>query len=187
MKRNAASLDALAVARTLEQAITENGTPLTDLVDASPVLLVFLRHAGCTFCREALGDIAASRAEIESSGTRIVLIHMGDRAQMNLMVERYGVADLERICDPDRTLYKAFGLRTGSIPQLIGPKVWLRGLLSGLLFRHGIGLPAADFRQMPGVFYIRQSSIAQRFRHRSSSDRPPYTHLCGVPGQRMAF
>jgi peroxiredoxin len=175
------------MAVTLENAVTENGISLVDLVEASPVLLVFLRHAGCTFCREALSDIAAARAEIEKSGTRTVLVHMGDGAEMKAMVARYGVGDLERISDPDHALYEAFGLRKGNIWQLYGPKVWLRGLLSGLLFRHGIAFPVADFRQMPGAFYIRQGAIASRFRHRSSSDRVPYARLCGTSGQRSAF
>lgn len=170
--------DLSAFARTLERVRTENGASFIDLITSSSVLLVFLRHAGCTFCREALSDIAANRGLIEESGTRIVLVHMGDRTEMKAMLARYGVSDVERICDPTRELYEGFGLRKGTIAQLFGPKVWFRGLFSGLLRRHRIGYPAADFRQMPGVFYIEQGAITRRFRHRSSSDRPNYTELC---------
>jgi hypothetical protein len=45
---------------------TNYGVTLNELSRISPVLLVFLRHAGCTFCREALADLAARRPEIES-------------------------------------------------------------------------------------------------------------------------
>src|SRR3954453_10210568 len=113
--------DLTAMAETLEQVHTETGVAFIDLVESSPVLLVFLRYAGCTFCREALSDIAVARDEIEAGGARIVLVHMGDRAQIKKVIARYGLADVERICDPDRRLYRMFGLKRGSWFQLFGP------------------------------------------------------------------
>ena len=170
--------DIPAVAGTLELAQTDSGKMLVDLVEATPVLLVFLRHAGCTFCREALGDLAAIRQEIESSGTRIVLVHMGDRAEIRKVIARYGLSDLERICDPERRLYDAFGLIKGTWRQLYGPKVWVRGVIAGLFRGHGLGKPVADATQMPGVFYIDKAWIVRRFRHKSAADRPCYRDLC---------
>src|SRR5260370_484740 len=55
---------------------TSAGMTLDEVSRLSPVLLVFLRHRGCPFCREALADIAAQRKEIEKTGTQIVLVHM---------------------------------------------------------------------------------------------------------------
>ena len=151
------------------------------LVRASPVLLVFLRHAGCTFCREALGDLSRARPPIEAAGARIVLVHMGDAEGIERLVEKYQLSGEERICDPQQTLYAAFGLRRGKAWQLFGPRVWLRGLRAGLLRGHGIGRPAADSAQMPGLFLLDGSGIVRRFRHRSASDRPDYAALCTPP------
>lgn len=170
--------DVSAVAGTLEQARTDSGLALVHIVDTSPVLLVFLRHAGCTFCREALGDISALRNEIESAGTRILLVHMGDRTEIRNVIARYGLSDLERICDPEQRLYGAFGLVKGTWRQLFGPKVWIRGMIAGLFGGHGLGKPVADATQMPGVFYIDKGWIVRRFRHKSAADRPCYTDLC---------
>lgn len=178
-KLPAVNFDIPATAGTLEQALTDSGHSLVHLVEQSPVLLVFLRHAGCTFCREALGDIAAVRDKIESAGTRIVLVHMGDRAEIRTVIARYGLADVERICDPEQRLYNTFGLVKGTWRQLFGPKVWFRGLIASLFRGHGFGSPAADPMQMPGVFYIDKGWIVSRFRHRSAADRPCYTDLCG--------
>ncbi len=50
-ERTAAAWDVPRVADLLERTLTESGERLVDLVEASPVLLVFLRHAGCTFWR----------------------------------------------------------------------------------------------------------------------------------------
>ncbi len=176
-------LDIPAIEGTLVRAQTDSGRALLDLVEATPVLLVFLRHAGCTFCRESLGDIAAIRNEIESHGTRIILVHMGDRVEIQKVIARCGLSDLERICDPEQRLYDAFGLLKGSWRQLFGPKVWIRGVIAGLFRGHGWNKPVADATQMPGVFYIDQAWIVRRFRHKSAADRPCYTDLCNVPEQ----
>lgn len=171
--------DVNSVARTLEEARTENGIPFVGLVDQSPVLLVFLRHAGCTFCREALSDISVARDRIEADGVRIVLVHLGDRAEMKKVVARYGLSDLERICDPDHRLYGAFGLKRGSWSRAYGPRVWLQGI-AGLFRGHGFAWPArdVDYTQMPGVFYIDRGLVLKSYRPKTAADRPCYKDLC---------
>jgi peroxiredoxin len=171
-----------SIASLLEAARTDSGKRFMDFVEAGPVLLVFLRHGGCTFCREAISDIARDRAEIEAEGTRIVLVHMGDRDAIGAAVARYGVGDLERICDPSRKLYDAFGLKSGSVGQLAGFKVIWRGLWAGLVKGHGLSSPKADSTQMPGVFLIDSGVIVGRFRHRSAADRPSYINLAQWKG-----
>ncbi|MEJ7607605.1 MAG: redoxin domain-containing protein [Bryobacteraceae bacterium] len=87
---------------------TEDGITLEQLSRHSPVLLVFLRHAGCTFCREALADLARQRKQVEQSGVQIALVHMGSSAEGGRLSLKYGLDDLPRISDPNRTLYRAF-------------------------------------------------------------------------------
>jgi hypothetical protein len=155
------------------------------LTRMSPVLLIFLRHAGCPFCREALGDISRARRTIEAFGARIVLVHLGDSAGMERLVAKYRLAALSRIPDPERKLYAAFGLARGKPWRMFGPWVWLRGIQAALLEGHGIGIPSADTAQMPGLFLIDGSRIIRRFRHRSIADRPDYASL-GIPRIRLA-
>jgi hypothetical protein len=176
-KRTGCEFDVYSVAAIVESIATDSGRRFVDLVQESPVLLVFLRHAGCTFCREALADISRLRQKIEAGGARIVLVHMADRAAILDLIIRHGLLDVERICDEDQVLYKAFGLSQGNIFQLFGLKVWWRGF-AAVLHGHGLGLPGADVRQMPGVFYINQGLIARHFRHRTAADRPLYDFIC---------
>lgn len=172
--------DPHSIAHRLESVSTHSGVRLVDLAQQSSVLLVFLRHAGCTFCREALGDIAKARHRIEASGTRIVLVHMDEYAGMDRLIHKYGLQDVERISDPEQTLYQAFGLRRGNLRELAGAKVWWRGLVAGIIQGHGRGPAVADFRQLPGVFFLDKGVIARRFRHRSAADRPEYEALCNA-------
>ncbi len=171
-------IDPHALARLFDRAVTQRNESLAGIATSSSALLVFLRHAGCTFCREALADIAKSRADIEKGGVRIVLVHMGDIAELRFLLAKHNLLDLDRILDPKQELYRAFGLKRGSAGQLYGPKVWWRGINAGILAGHGLGKPAADSSQMPGVFLLEQGLVAKRFRHRSASDRPDYAAFC---------
>jgi len=152
------------------------GTGLTidQLSQKSPVLLVFLRHAGCTFCREALADLAKQRDRLESAGINLVLVHMNEPEFGRQFLSGYGLDDLPAISDPNRTLYRAFGLRRGDMRMLFGPKVWWRGFQAGILGGHGVGRLKGDGFQMPGVFLIFHGQILRSWRHQSAADRPDY-------------
>ena len=55
------SLEQSNLADSLRGFHTETGRSLLDLVDASPVLLVFLRHFSCAFCAQALDRVSKVR------------------------------------------------------------------------------------------------------------------------------
>jgi peroxiredoxin len=162
------------IQRMALRARTQVGTSLLDLSKESPVLLVFLRHFGCTFCREALADLAAQRRAIEALGVRIALVHMSSEASADRFFTRYGLADIDRVSDPNQNLYRAFGLARGRLGQLFGPKAWIRGFQAGILRRHGVGLLQGDGFQMPGVFLVFHGEVISSYRHVSAADRPDY-------------
>lgn len=165
---------------------TNYGVTLDELSRMSPVLLVFLRHAGCTFCREALADLAVRRKEIERTGTRLVLVHMGSERQGSSFFGRYGLGEVPQISDPRKNLYRAFGLPRASFGDLVGPKVWLRGFQAAVLGSHGIGRPVGDGFQMPGVFLLYQGEVLRSYRHQSPADRPDYLALATGAGQTQS-
>jgi peroxiredoxin len=180
MKRTpAAASDTAQLAAALDRLVTQRGESLGDLSARKSVLLVFLRHAGCVFCRQTLSDLARERTAIESSGAHIVIVHMGDTAQLLPVLETYGLSAVDRICDEKQILYGAFGLKRGTLGQLFGPKAIWRGLVAALVGGHGFALPKADARQMPGVFLLQECSVTGRFRHESVCDRP---HLAAIAG-----
>ncbi len=159
---------------------SQHGSSLLELSEQTPLLVVFLRHPGCTFCREALADIASQRAEIDSAGTTIALVHMSGGEQARKMLERYGLAGLHHVSDPQKSLYRAFGLSRGNLSQIFGPWVWWRGFQAGVLRGHGIGPIQGDGFQMPGVFLIFHGEVVRSFVHHSAADRPDYAELAGA-------
>jgi peroxiredoxin len=158
-----------------------NDVSLAELAQRSPALVVFLRHAGCPFCREALADLKAKRTAIEVAGVQIVLVHMMTDSDAATFFNRYDLADVERIADPDRVLYAAFGLRRGSTLDVMGPKVWWQGFKTTLLSAHLPGKPVGDVFQMPGSFLIHDGKIIQSSVGQTSGDRPDYEQLaCSI-------
>ncbi len=178
---------ALPIEAALQRARTDSGQSLLDLSHESPVLLVFLRHAGCTFCKEALADIAHRRSAIESRGPTIALVHMSPDADAAQVFERYGLADLPRVSDPACELYRSLGLRRGTLKQLFGPGVALRGAGAALRGHWPSSLKGDGFR-MPGVFLIDEGRILRSHIHATAADRPDYTAIAAcdmpVPAQR---
>ena len=153
------------------------GKRLDDLADVQPQLVVFLRHAGCTFCRESLADIAEQRDRIESRGCGIVLVHLGDNERDRSFFETYGLSDVPRIADPQCRLYRQFGLDMGGFAELLAPVVWLRGFMTAIVRRHGVGRLQGNGFQMPGVYVYHCGQILVGFQHAHASDRPDYAEL----------
>lgn len=161
---------------------SQRGPSLYELSKDKPLLLVFLRHMGCTFCREALDDLARSRDGIEAADVNIALVHMSSPLSATLAMEQRGLGDVHRFADPSCEIYRAFGVGRGSAAQLLGPKVWIRGVQAALA-GHGLGRLAGDGFRMPGVFLLRDGEIVATYRHNAACDRPDYLALAKLCGQ----
>jgi len=161
----------------ISKMITNKGNTLGELSDRQPVMLVFLRHFGCTFCREALSDIAKERQTIEQEGSNLVFVHMTDNEIADRYFQRYGLEGVEHISDPACNYYAAFGLTKGTFNQLFGLQSWIRGFSAGVMEGHGVGLQLGDGFQMPGIFIIHEGVLKDSFIHKLASDRPNYRDL----------
>ncbi len=161
---------------------TESGRNLLALAMESPVLLVFLRHFGCAFCRKAIGDLADLEPELKKRGIRPVFVHLGTSEIAKAHFDFYKLPDVERVNDPKAKIYQhpVFGLGKKSVwLQLVTPAVWAGWFLKGAAFRHGIGKIQGDGSQMPGVFFLKDAKIERKFIYREVSDEPPYKKLIG--------
>jgi hypothetical protein len=175
----AAAEPANEVAAALAAIRTESGATLLDLAHASPVLLVFLRHFGCSFCRKAISDVAELRPQLKLRGVRPVFVHLGPPDLAKVYFDYYGLSEVERVNDPAAAIYQhpVFALgRTNPIWHVVNPIV-LFGWLKGTIFKHGIGKIQGDGHQMPGIFFLRGPKIVRRFIYRTIADEPNYLKL----------
>ena len=156
---------------------TNNGPTVSELSQKSPVMLIFLRHLGCVFCKEALSDLKKVKDEIIESGVRIVFVHMAPNEIADSIFTKFGIGDVHHISDSESVFYEAFGLDKGNFKQLFGFTSWL-----------GIGRAAVkgnfpgkvifgDPSQMPGVFMVKKDEIVKTFIYKSVGDHPDYIKI----------
>lgn len=167
------------LSQTLASIRTESGASLLELSEASPVLLVFLRHFGCSFCRQAISDVAELRPELDKRGVRPVFVHLGTPERAKPFFDYYGIGDVERVSDPEAKVYQlpAFAIsRIHPMLTLFQPAVWA-GWLKGAIFKHGIGAIKEDGKQMQAIFFLKGSKVVREFRYKTIADEPNYLKL----------
>lgn len=160
----------------MRAAVSNNGRSLWELSQESPALTIFLRHLGCTFCKEAVRDAAMQRADIQAGGAKIIFIHMAPEVNAAEFFQRYDLTDVERISDPEGHLYRAFGLERAGLAEMLSPSVWVRGI-SAILGGNLPGIPRGDMLRMPGAFVINQGKVAKSHFHRTIAERPDFAHF----------
>jgi thiol-disulfide isomerase/thioredoxin len=158
--------------------VTNTRENLMELTHKQPVFLIFLRHFGCVFCKEALHDLSEKKEEFEAKGIRIVFVHMADNDVANEYFKNYGLKGVAHISDPGCNYYTAFGITKGTFSQLYGLRTWIRGFNAKRAgFELELSKNLGDSTQMPGIFSLHKGKIIQTFIHKRASDRPDYGSL----------
>ncbi len=162
----------------LEIFTTNKGDTIKDSSNVQPVLLVFLRHIGCVFCKETLMNIKKLKDEIDLGDTKIILVNMTDEKNFSRALLKYDLSDTDFVCDPESILYKAFKLKRGSLTQLFGLKVLFRAFQFWLKTGDFVTVDNdADVYQMPGIFLIYKGEIIKQYVYESVADIPSLKHL----------
>ncbi len=166
----------------LARTHVENGQSLLNLLDEKPMMLIFLRHFGDSFCRETIHDVARAKPEIDKRGVRVVFVHMGSPERARPFFEKRGLGSVDRVSDPEMKLYTAREfhlLKSTVLPHFFGASAYLN-LIKRALWRYGAGSPGKeDPTQLPGVFFLKDRAIYRAYRHKNLGDRPDYS-LFGV-------
>ena len=159
-------------AEILEVIYTNQGHDLQTLTEEHCIMLVFLRHFGCVFCREALDDFSKIKAGLDKRNIKLIFVHMAEEEYGDEYLEDYGLKGEEHISDPDMSLYEYFGLQKGGLRELYGLKTWTRviGLKYGGETKQSLG----NIKQMPGIFVIQNGTVLNSFIHKSAADKPDY-------------
>lgn len=149
---------------------TNQGDSLYDLSERSNVLLVFVRHFGCTFCRETISEIAKLDASIKGKNLTPVFVHMSDPTFADEFFSRYYTHPVAHVSDPGRVLYKSLNLKRGSFNQIFGPRTWIRGFWAGLFKGHGLGNIEGDVLQLGGYFILSRGQIVFEYKNKAASE-----------------
>ena len=155
------------------QPVDQNGRSFDEIVASGRSVVVFLRHSGCTFCRETLAMISRDRSNWEEQGGQLVFVHMDDEsAEVIAFFAKYGLEDIARVSDPGTVLYQRFGLAVATAKQVLGPTVWQRGLHACVFAGHGVGRLRGNGFQLAGLALIEDGETVAVQAAESAAERP---------------
>ena len=164
----------LSLADALTRFKSQHGQSLADLSRDHKVMVVFLRHSGCTFCREALSELAANRSAIESQETELAIVHMDSETNGLELTRRFGLEDIHRFSDPEEQLYRAANIGLGRWNQLLSWQVLVRGFQAAILKGHGFSGVRNNVFRMPGTIILHDGKIVKRHEPHDASDHPDF-------------
>lgn len=145
--------------------------PLGSLWATRPAMLVLVRHYGCQFCREQLGDLKAAIPMIEAAGVQPIVIGNGTPLMAEAFVEETGL-ELPLYTNPSRDVYRALGAKRPGIEAFAHPRLWwnfLRAALHGKFPKRVQG----DAAQLGGVFVVKPGgTMSYAYRSDLAGDHP---------------
>jgi len=158
----------------LELFETTNGENIAELSNESPIMLVFLRHFGCPFCKDSLMSLNKYKQQLSEKGIKIVVVYMVDEAIAKPYLAQYDLDEELQVSDPEEIFYKSFKLKRGSFTQLFGLKVWIRWVELGVSKKLFNTKPEGNVSQMPGIFLLKDGKIVEQYNYKSIADAPDY-------------
>ena len=167
-----------------------NDVVLSSLWADRPLLVLFWRHFGCSCGMDRAARLAAELAGYRAAGGDVVIVGQGEPERAARYRERQGI-EVPVLCDPERTVYQAFGLLQGTTAQVLfdASDAMLRcdldaGLASSAS-RHATDRALVDDPwQLPGEFVIGTDGvIAHAHRYGWCEDYPdPRVHVAAIRG-----
>lgn len=165
---------------------SQRGETLEKLSFRKLTMVIFLRHAGCTFCRETLSELQIIRDRVVDENVSVAIVHMGHPLDGTKMLSKYGLDTFHHFSDPTCRLYRAFGLERGSWSQLFSWRILKRGLGAGIKGGHGIGKIAGDSFQLPGVYFLNEGQLVLSFPTKHAAEQINYLELIAVAKQNVS-
>ena len=126
--------------------------PLSSFWQEKPLVLVFPRFFGCPFGRRQILQLCHEQNALRDAGVDVVLVSSGTTAQAETFRHNYKVP-FTIICDPDRALFKKYGLREMSLRDYLSPRMHVKTIQ---VLAQGYGHKAGEGSepQLGGVFII---------------------------------
>ncbi|HMO02160.1 MAG TPA: redoxin domain-containing protein [Oligoflexia bacterium] len=144
---------------------------LAELSETTPLVLIMIRHVGCTFCRETLDRLARELKNFSGDAPlKIVVVGLSSVDSIRALLTEYGLSDLLVLSDPDQIVYRAFEIKRGGFWQLFGARELWSGIVRGGLFKYGLGGVEGDPFQLPGSALIDRGRVVKTVSARSAAD-----------------
>jgi peroxiredoxin len=161
------------------QAASGSPVRLSSLWAEQPLLLAFIRHFGCPQCKVMLEELRQCLPDMQRHHISLAAITQGAVAETREFSQEYGLGIL-CLCDPQHTVYSAYGLGHGNLLQiLLAPQIW-RGNAQARKKGYPPQIPpkGQDALLMSGVFIIGPDGrIRLPYYYDNIADHPPFALL----------
>lgn len=158
---------------------------LSEFWRGRPVLVLFLRHFGCSCLAERWDRLKAELPAYEAAGAGVVTIVQAEPERTRAVAQRRGYP-FALLCDPERAAHARYGVLEGTAAQILHdfpwkPNDWQTGeqLLAS---RRGTERALMDDPwQLPAEFLVTTDGrIAHAHRAQYCEDSPPMAVLLGA-------
>jgi prostamide/prostaglandin F2alpha synthase len=114
------------------------------------------------------------RHRFRDAGVELVVIGQGTPEQAQEFRRSQGVEELELLVDKQRKSYKAAGTKIGTVGELLGPRVVLKGIRRAAASRVHQGRTVGHPAQLGGVLLVMpDGSIPYAHLAEDAGDNPP--------------
>lgn len=139
---------------------------LSSLWAEQPLVLSFLRHAGCIFCREHVGEMKRVNTDLN-----VLFVSLDEPEDVQMLKEEMDSPHLFA-SDPNRVVYERYQVAQGTLGQtlslgMIGKGA--RAMMKGYRQKR----PTADVYQLAGTFVIStEGKITWLYEAKTAADNP---------------
>ncbi|MBW2241490.1 MAG: hypothetical protein JRH01_05845 [Deltaproteobacteria bacterium] len=134
-------------------------------------LLVFLRHFGCVFCRETLGDLREA-SEADESFPDVIFFSQASPMESRVFLRRYWPG-ARAVSDPDEFFYDGFGIERASKLTIFSPQVFAAKRRAAAKGHQG-GERSGDIWRMPAAFVVEGDQILWAYEPKHPGDHPDF-------------
>ena len=153
-----------------------NGVRLADLRASGPAVLVFLRYTGCPICQLRIAELAREHERFVRAGARVAVVVESPAES----VRRFAAGrefPFVLLPDPDRALYRAYGVEKGGIAAILSPRV-IAEVIRARLAGHKHGKFEGTETQVPADFVVGRDGLVRHARYgRHVADSTPIADL----------
>lgn len=150
---------------------------LRDQLAPDGTLLVFLRHFGCIFCRETVGELRAA-VERHERYPEVLFFFQGRAMEGRALLQR-DWPEARAIADPDMEFYDRFGLKRANLYEAFRPAVFTASVRAMRKGYEG-GPRSGDIWRLPGAFGVIDERLVWTYRARHAADRPDFDTIPAI-------
>ena len=144
---------------------------LGDLWKDRTVILAFVRHFGCVFCRAHVKELEHEAGRIAEAGADLVVVGSGAPTFIRGLRDATGFAG-RVLADPDGAAFRAAGMRRGVLTTL-NPVTAVKSVAALLRGTKYGGVQGDNYQQGGALVIVPPGQIVYEYRSRYAGDAPP--------------